>query len=262
MVSRSASTLDALVAVPVLCACIARLAGQGTVDVRPAFDVVSVKPSDPDARGGVIRPLPGNQAYEVRNASLRAIMTVAYQVTDRQISGGPSWIATDRFDIAAKSGGAHSIDELHQMLQRAVQERFHLIVRRETRLVPIWSLIVDKRGVKMPEHLPADNGQPPMGLDEHGVLAGSNVSMDYLAFTLSKLLDRNVANRTRLAGRYDIHLDSTFWDPAAADAADPVAAGKPDIFRALPDQLGLRLESDKGPVDLLAIQHVEKPSAD
>src|ERR1044072_2472398 len=97
----------------------------------PVFEVASIKPSAPGGRGGIIRPMPGNQSYIASNMSLLAMMTVAYTVTDRQISGGPEWVRNDRFDMNAKADRRCTTDELHTLLQQLLEERFQLKVRHE-----------------------------------------------------------------------------------------------------------------------------------
>ena len=229
------------------------------------FEVASVKPSAPGGRGGIVRPLPGNQTYIVQNMPLRLIMTVAYSVTDRQIAGGPDWIAMEPFDITAKAGRPSTTDELHVMLQRLLEHRFQLKVRHERRELPVWALVVDKGGPKLPSHDPSDLDHPPLGLgpNRRG-LAGPNVTMQYFAFVLSRLLDRNVIDRTGLAGYYDIALDFA-RDPlpgASPGGGEPTfAADAPNIFSAVRQQLGLRLESTKGPVEFLVVESAQKPSA-
>ena len=237
------------------------------------FDVASVKPSAgcPPACG-LIRQMPGGLTYHGEGVPLRVLMTVAYTVTDRQISGGPAWMSTDRFDIEAKAARPRTSDELHVMLQHLLQERFQLKVRRETREEPVWALVVDKGGSKMPVHDPADLDHPPMGPQAVrgsdggmcGGLAGHNVTMDYLAFTLSRLSDRKVIDRTGLPARYDVNLQ---FLPDVARSAAPDGGGSPaispdcaDLPSALPKQLGLRLESAKGPVEFLVVERAEKPT--
>jgi uncharacterized protein (TIGR03435 family) len=236
------------------------------------FEVASVKPSAgcPPACG-LIRQMPGGLRYHGEGVPLRVAMTVAYTVTDRQISGGPSWMNTERFDIEAKAARPSTSDELHVMLQHLLEERFHLKVRREKREEPVWALVLDKGGSKMPVHDPADLDHPPMGLQPVrggdgsvcGGLAGRNVSMEYLAFTLSRWTDRAVIDRTGLPARYDVNLQ---FLPDAARTATPEGGGPgispdcADLPAALPKQLGLRLESAKGPVQFLVVEHAEKPT--
>jgi uncharacterized protein (TIGR03435 family) len=236
------------------------------------FDVASVKPSAgcPPACG-LLRQMPGGVRYHGEGVPLRVAMTVAYTVTDRQISGGPAWMSTDRFDIEAKAARPSTSDELHVMLQHLLEERFHLKLRREKREEPVWALVLDKSGSKMPVHDSGDLDHPPMGLRGVrgsdgaicGGLAGLNVTMEYLAFTLSRWTDRAVIDRTGLPAHYDVNLQ---FLPDAARTAGPDGGGptfSPDcaeLSAALPKQLGLRLESAKGPVQFLVVEHAEKPT--
>ena len=178
------------------------------------FEVASVKATPPGATGGIIRQQPGNQTYHAENVPLRLIMTIAYTVTDRQISGGPAWMNADRFDIEAKAARPRTSDELHVMLQHLIEDRFHLKVRREARQETVWALVVDKSGSKMPVHDPEDLDHPPIGgqtvRGSDGAIcpgiAGHNVTMDYFSFFLSRGLDRRVIDRTGLPARYDVNL--------------------------------------------------------
>ena len=237
------------------------------------FEVASVKPSAgcPPACG-LIRQMPGGLRYHGEGVPLRVAMTVAYTVTDRQISGGPAWMNTDRFDIEAKAARPSSSDELHAMLQHLLEERFHLKLRRETREESVWAMVLDKGGSKMPVHDAADLDHPPMGLQGVkgsdggfcGGLTGRNVTMEYLAFTLSRSADRTVIDRTGLPARYDVNLQ---FLPDVAKTAGADGGGGPtispdcaDLASALPKQLGLRLESAKGPVVFLVVERAEKPT--
>ena len=229
-----------------------------------SFEVASVKPSAPGGTSGVVRVQPGNQTYIARNMPLRVIMTVAYTVTDRQISGGPEWVASDRFDIDAKADRPRTTDEMHAMLRRLLEDRFQLKVRHEKRELPVWALVVNKGGAKLTEHDANDIDHPPFGPGPNGRgLAGRNVSMPYFAFVLSRLLDRNVIDRTGLTKNYDMTLDFARDLPARPDGGQEPAAAQdgPTIFQAVREQLGLRLEAAKGPVEFLVIERAEKPSA-
>jgi len=235
-----------------------------------AFEVASVKPSAPGARGGIIRPMPGNQTYVAANVPLRLLITVAYGVTDRQISGGPGWVGADLFDVNAKAARPGTINDLHRMLQSLLEDRFQLKVHREIREVPVWALVVEKGGPKMSEHNPQDKDNPPFGPNGRGGMAGRNARMSDFAYLLSRALDRNVIDRTGLTGRYNVDFQ---WMPerrpqqrpglVTADSEDsPQEPDTPTIFSALREQLGLKLEAQKGPVEFLVIEHAEKPQAD
>ena len=127
------------------------------------FDIASVKPTPPDERRGIVHQLPGGQSYEAVGAPLRMIMTVAYTVTDRQISGGPDWLNIERWNIEAKADRRGTSDELHDALARLLEDRFKLKVRHETREQPAYILTVDKKGSKMPLHDAADLVHEPIG---------------------------------------------------------------------------------------------------
>jgi uncharacterized protein (TIGR03435 family) len=136
---------------------------QATEEAPLVFEVASVTPTPPDERRGIVHPMTANQGYEVIGAPLRMIMTVAYTVTDRQISGGPDWINTDRWDIEAKAERQGTSDELHVALAHLLEDRFHMKLRREVRELPAYVLTVDKKGVKMPMHDAADLKHDPIG---------------------------------------------------------------------------------------------------
>jgi uncharacterized protein (TIGR03435 family) len=240
-------------------ATIAVVAGVAAYGQALMFEVASVKPAAPGARGGIIRQMPGNQRYLATNVPLRLIMTVAYSVTDRQISGGPSWVGTDPFDIDAKAARPVSSDDLHTMLAHLIEERFHLGIRHEQRELPVYELVVDKGGAKLTEHDAADLDHPPMGGTAQG-LAGTNVTMNYFAFVLSRNLDRNVVDKTGLTAHYDVKLDFSRELPPGVVRPDAAVAEGPTIFTALREQLGLKLVPAKGPVDFLVIEKAEKPS--
>jgi len=199
------------------------------------------------------------------------IMTIAYSVTDRQISGGPPWMTTERFDIEAKAARPRTVDDLHTMLAHLLEERFHLTVRREMRQESVLNLVVADGGSKMPVHDPADKDYPPMGTqfvgDKDGTvcaaLKGQNETMKYLAFALSRDMGRWVIDETGLPARYDVNLrympDGVH--PRRPDGVEaPFSSDCSDIFAALPKQLGLKLEAAKGQVEFLVVEHVEKPT--
>jgi uncharacterized protein (TIGR03435 family) len=273
--TRYRSAAGVAVLLIVVCAGITvRVRAQSKTEAKDplVFDVASVKLSGgcpPSC--GLLRQMPGGMRYHGEGVPLRVAMTVAYTVTDRQISGGPSWMNTERYDIEAKAPRASTSDEMHVMLQHLLEERFHLALRREKREESVWALVVDKSGSKMPVHDPADLDHPPMGLQGVrgsdggfcGGLTGKNVTMEYLAFTLSRWTDRAVIDRTGLPAHYDVNLQF-LPDTVRAGKGDGEGPGiSPDCAElpaALPKQLGLRLESSKGPVEFLVVEHAEKPA--
>lgn len=262
------------VAAALAAGCAVLVRAQQNEEPKPplTFEVASIKPTPPDQRGGIVHQPPGGQSYEAIGAQLRTIMTVAYTVTDRQISGGPDWINTDRWNIEAKAERRGSSDELHDALVRLLEDRFKLKVRHEKRDMACYILTADKKGAKMPVHDAGDLRHEPIGGKfENGELhlTGQNATMNYFAFFLSRGLDRNVVDQTGLTERYDIDYHYAPELPNGGRGADggpavingqPVSVDGPNIYTALREQLGLQLEKGRGPVDFLVIERVEKPS--
>jgi len=201
---------------------------------------------------------------EYLNMSLKELIANAYQVKGYQITC-PPWLASTRFDIVARMPEGAGKDDAPKMLQKLLEERFKLKIRHETRELPVYILTVDKKGSKMPLHDPTDLKHEPIGGGPGG-LSGENVTMNYFAFFLSRILDLNVIDRTQLPDHYDVKFNFVPDKVALGRAggpeggATPVVPEGPDIFTALREQLGLRLEKGKGPVDYLVIEHAEKPS--
>ena len=262
--------LRALVLVIAITICL-RGQSNATAPGPLAFEVASVKAT---AAGcppacGLIRSTVGGGGYHAEGATLRSLMTVAYSVRDRQISGGPRWMEAERFDIEAKADRPHTIDQLHAMLAHLLEERFHLQVRRETRQQSVWNLVVAQGGPKMPLHDANDKDYPPMAMtwlsESDGSVCASvgsaNETMGYLALSLSRNMNTIVVDRTGLPGRYDVSLR---YMPDGAHPRTPDGAPLPfspdcaDIFGALPGQLGLKLVAAKGPVEYLMVEHVEQ----
>jgi uncharacterized protein (TIGR03435 family) len=253
---------------------------------RPEFAVASVKPNK---TGCCTAYGVGNGQGGGRNVTLRNLIALAYRLQEYQISGGPRWVGTDRFDVEGKAEDPKAdYDQLRLMLRALFEDRFRLKIHRETKPSAVYSLVLGKGGPKL--KLSADqvspdvNGPAPDGAGPNrgavrigvGNLIGYAVPMSRLAFILSQRLDRLVIDKTNLAGRFDLHLR---WapDPGASPfdsggnrqpetiidmngvtlSADPNA---PSFFSAIQEQLGLKLESAKAPVDVLVIDHVEKPS--
>jgi uncharacterized protein (TIGR03435 family) len=226
------------------------------------------------------------------NLALRRLILNAYGVQDYQLSGDPAWIASEHYDIQATTAGDTSVQQMEgPMLQVLLEERFKLTLHRETRQLPVYELAVGKGGAKLqlstegsctpysvdapPPPAPTP-GQPNrtfcglhLGVDGlNRILDGKGVTMAVFATNLSRNytsdLGRNVIDRTGLQGTFDI---SVKWSidpptvPVGPGAATTQDLAGPSLFKALQDQLGLKLEPAKGPVEVLVIDHVEKPSA-
>jgi len=227
---------------------------------RLAFEVVSVKPSAPGGRGGGIRPMPGGQTYIATNVPLRLMIKVMYRINDSQIVGGTDWMDTDLWDVDAKAERPSSVDQLHEMFQTLLAERFKLQFHRERKEIAAYVLSVDKSGSKLklsdskePFDIPIKPSNRP------GKSVGTRVPMEYLCFYLAQLLNVPVVDQTRLDGFYDFTLELPAPAPLLAPGPAPAADG-PDLFTAIRQQLGLKLESRKAPVEVFIIDHVERPT--
>jgi uncharacterized protein (TIGR03435 family) len=259
-------------------------------DASPKFEVASVKQTAPGARGRRARVTPGG-GFVAENATVRQLIEGAYSVQDFQISGGPSWLQTEGYSIDAKSASEATPEQVYRMLQSLLAERFHLQIRRETHDGPVYNLVVAKGGSKLlavkDSNCVPDTGAPitprtmPCGraiesLEAQGAqmvaaIHGSKVTLPELTRALSRSLGRPAIDKTGFTDAYDLALvftpdDATVGIPTgpkgdpgrAPAAAEPGAA--PSIFAAIQEQLGLRLEAGRGPVDTIVIEHVERPA--
>ena len=255
------------------------------------FEVASVKPSATDDRRTMIQIQPGG-GLRTGGTSLKMLLTFAYDVREFQITGGPGWINTDRFDIVAKaerSAGAENPpddprkmteqqrktvgDQMRERLRALLAERFQLTLHRETKEQSVYALVVAKGGPKLQQAQAMEGTGPrgPMMRMGRGELSGQGVELEMLTRTLSSQLGRTVIDRTGLKGNFDFKLT---WTPDPGQSATPLGGGPPpgadappppdpngpSVFTALQEQLGLRLESQKGPVEMLVIESVAKPS--
>jgi uncharacterized protein (TIGR03435 family) len=234
---------------------------QSRVSASPTFEVASVKRSQAGSSRTGVGTDPGR--LTIHNASLKFCVEWAYGVKDYQVSG-PGWLDSEHFDIAAKAERGAPEDRLRLMLQALLTDRFKLALHRETRELPVYALTVVKEGPKIHEVKAAGKSRTGGG---KGHLIGQKISMpefaDLLTLAGQRELGRPVIDKTGLKGVFDISLNWTPENPLPAGGNDPDVrttdnAPGPDIFRALQQQLGLRLESQKGPIEFLVIDRVEK----
>lgn len=231
---------------------------------RLTFEVASIKPTKPGTRGGGIKPLPGGQEYIAQNVPVKLMTALMYWVTFRQIIGGPAWFNTDPYDIDAKADRSYNIDDLHAMFQNLLADDFKLKFHKEVKEGPVYALVVDKPGLKMKVNESEQDFKIPITPGANGINIGTRVPMRYLAWWLSGVLDgdgRPVIDRTGLTGNYDFTLAfAPPQPPSAPGESSSVEPNRPNIFDALKQQLGLRLEARRGPVEFYVIDHVEKPA--
>jgi uncharacterized protein (TIGR03435 family) len=216
------------------------------------FEVASIKPTpDPPVRTGMF-PKPG--LLNVGNYTLKRLIAEVYRVKTYQLVGGPAWIDTDHFDIVAKAPDGAKFGEMIQMLIPLMEDRFQLKLRRETREMPIYALTVAPKGVRM-KPAAADEKK---GFSINGTsVQGFKVSMRMLADILGGQLDRPVRDESGLAGEFAFMLK---YAPDARPDDSPTADLGVSIFTAVQEQLGLKLEPRKGPVEIVVIDSAQRPS--
>ncbi len=238
-------------------------------NANPAFEVATIKPSDP-ARPGQIVTLRGVEVITT-NTTVHDLINLAYWLHPKQVTGGPAWTESEKFDMAGKpdAPGQPNVDQMKMMIQKLLADRFQLKFHFEKRDLPVYAVRIAKTGAKIirsqddPKGIPGWNfGRTASGT----TLTFRNSPMSQVTAMLQNSLDKPVVDQSGLSERYDFTLTFTL-DPAQAarlggpptPAADnPDAA--PDVFTAFQQQLGLKLESTKAPVDVMVIDKVEKPS--
>jgi uncharacterized protein (TIGR03435 family) len=255
-----------------------------------AYEIVSIKPaapnSDPDS-GGTEEMADG---YKATNVTLLTLIRHAYGINIRnQISGGPGWLSSDAYDIRAKmdESAADRLKKLgplerklarQQMLQALLADRFKLTVHHENRELPVYVMVVAKNGPKLYESKFRETGSDKTydsSLQSGrggGKLLAPHATTRQLAELLTLALNRTVLDKTALISTYDITLQWTAdqAEVPASTAPDSSQRGSentsapngswPSIFAAIQEQLGLKLEEGKGPVEIIVIDHVERPS--
>ena len=214
------------------------------------FEVAAIRINHDPAADPNINSLPGGRLI-VTSQNLRDLLKFAFDLKDFQLDGAPGWADGDRYDIDAKAADPHS--NVRRSVQSLLEDRFGLTHHTETRELTIYSLRLAKTALKMTRH---DEGSGTKAHTTCGHMTGQRVTSDVIAKMLSRYLGRDVHDDTRLPGKYDFELS---WTPDAGPC--PGAAESPSIFTAVQQQMGLRLESTRGPVQVLVVERVEKPSA-
>lgn len=286
----------ALLAVLTLGGCVADAQSDQPAAARPEFEVASIKPAAPDQRGIFIRP-GANGGIIIGNMPIREMIVTAWRIQPFQLMGGPSWIESARYDVTAKPEGQVKRSDIPLMLQALLEDRLQLKAHKETKELPIYALVLARKDGRLGPQLvaskegsctPFDPSKPPQAPDRAkppkicgGMRMGpdrieaANVDISQLQPMLSRTLGRTVIDKTGLTGKFDINAH---WTPDPTQLqlmmppGGPPPGGRPDmpqpqfdpngpsIFTALEEQLGLKLESQKGPVEILVIDHIERPS--
>jgi len=238
-------------------------------NISPEFDVAVIRPNPGDTTGhSHIWSSASDGNFMAQNVTAIELIRYAYGMPETRISGGPGWMRAAKFDLEAKSDPAIDVqlrgldsaparEQKQHMLQALLADRLALKVHQETRELPIYELVVARGG---PRFQPSKiNGTTINNGNANITVAGSDHTVALLAEQLSRALGRVVVDKTGLDGRYELTLK---WstDEVAAGPGGPSADAGPSIFTAIQEQLGLRLESGKGPVPILVVDHLERPS--
>jgi uncharacterized protein (TIGR03435 family) len=260
--------------------------GQGPADL-PAFEVVSIKPRSSDTPVGGVPASPDR--FVRPNVTVAQLIEYAYEVRDFQILGGPGWLRSDRFQVTAKAERAVPQAEQRLMVRRLLVERFGLEVRTETRELPTYGLVMARRDGRLGDKMvPSDrdcepiinagnprprqgDGPPPCAwfvalMNGFARLRLTGIRVSRFAGILEPMAGRKIVDRTNVTGLYDIELDfvpeSTLLGLPIPNATALQQSDIPPLVTAVQDRLGLRLESERGPVDVILVDGVEPPTPD
>jgi len=218
------------------------------------FEVATIKPAPPQPEGRTSTRMSSDTdtgKLNYTNVNLKEAIGKAYKVQQYQITG-PDWIETERFDIVARFPPHSAGDQIPLMLQALLADRFKLALHRETKELPMYALVVTKNGPKF-KSTESETGISSNSNRTHWHVV-AKVPMRRFAEFLSEEAGRPVVDQTRLSGSYELTLD---WTPDDAPAANDSAAG-PSLFTALQEQLGLKLDSTRGPVEMLLIDRTNR----
>jgi uncharacterized protein (TIGR03435 family) len=257
-----------------------------------AFEAASIKPNASGDWRRAMGPAPGGR-FMATNVPARDLIAYAYGISQDSVSfrivGGPKWIDEDRFDVNANVTGTWTPQQMREMMRTLMADRFRLAAHAETREMPTYTLaVVPNRPLRLRRSVvdeaacqarreairrrepvsPSVPGTPPIcgtGRTIPGTITAVGGSTTSLASTLGQFVSRTVVDRTQLAGLFDFELK---WTPdtipqVPADAPPlNIDPNGPSIFTALQEQLGLKLDSARGPVDVVVIDRVERPTPD
>jgi len=249
-----------------------RIAAQSpeTAAARLTFEVASIKRSGPATINSFMRLDPGG-GFRAENITVKDLIAFAYGHKLFEVSGGPDWIGTTRYDIAAKSEESlnedphlsHSErqtfnDRRRYRMRSLLEDRFHLQFHMRAKDMPVYVLVVDKNGLKLPLAKESDGPMNRLMVGS-GQLTAHGVSLSQFADNLRNFVDREVIDKTGLTELYDIKLECTPERAQMTSDDAAASASAPSIFVAL-RQLGLKLEPEEAPGEVLVVDHVERPS--
>jgi uncharacterized protein (TIGR03435 family) len=233
---------------------------------NPSFEVATIKPARPEEpRYGIT--LRGRDVV-TWNTTLMNLLTFAYGVHPKQVEGLPEWATTDKYEITARpdGDGLPNDRQLKSMFQKLLAERFKLTLHRDKKEQSVYELNTTRAGSKMTPSAGDPNGLPGLGFQGLGKLVVVNATMaDFASLFQTSVLDRPVVDQTGLTGRFDFTLnwtpdESQFRAMGVRVPPPPDNATLPNLFTAIQEQIGLRLEATRAPADVLVVDKVDKPS--
>jgi uncharacterized protein (TIGR03435 family) len=230
------------------------------------FEVASIKPSA--SGGNNVSITTGAGGLRAENVPVRTLIRMAYEIRDHQLSGAPLWADRDRFDIVARPNGRvppgrEGTPVLNAMIRSLLADRFGLRVHWESKEAPVYLLVVAKNGPKLAASGPDSKG-PGFYIGD-AAIEGTGAKIEDLTRVLADQLGRTVFDKTGLLGRYDFKLEFAPQSlqqnmPGKDGAAADSVTDRPSIFTALQNQLGLKLEASRGPVEIIVVDRIEKPT--
>jgi uncharacterized protein (TIGR03435 family) len=267
--------LSTATATSLLCACASLAQSQ------PISYVASVKPNNSVDARSLSEYSPGGR-FTATAMTVASLLRSAYRVQPYQLVGAPAWISTRRYDIAAKVED-NSAPSQQALLRALLKDRFKLAAHNETRQMPVFALVVARSDGRLgpqlnkstfdcaaylagPHDLPEPGRTPNCAASiGPGTLFGKAIPMSQLATSLAPLVSRFTVDRTGLAGGFDVELTWTPDQPSSNIAGNPLPDAGPgssglSIFSALQEQIGLKLISEKGPVAVIVVAHIEEPT--
>jgi uncharacterized protein (TIGR03435 family) len=237
-------------------------------DAKPGFDVATIKPSDPNISRGTFFTIKGSHIIAA-NTNGNDLISLAYGLHTKQIVDGPPWLLTDKFDIDGipDVAGRPNHNQLRLMIQKLLASRFKLVFHHEQRELAVYALTVGKKGPKLTKTDRKPSDSTNFSYTNLVVLTVRNATMvDFADGMQASFMDKPVVDQTGLTDRYDFLLK---WTPDESQVSSLGEKGSPPaddlnappgLYTAIQEQLGLKLVSTRAPVDVLVIDHIEKPS--
>ena len=238
-------------------------------NAHPSFEVATIKPSKTDQPGRFFRFR--GRHFTTTNTSLNDLISYSYKIHNDQIIGAPGWAGTEKYDIDAEPDGEGMPNDQQwkDMMQKLLAERFALTSHHDKKELPVYVLSVARSGPKLDKSDAGPNGR--FGWSFQGRIGGdmtfSDASMtDFATLMQRNVLDRPVVDQTGLAGRYDFNLnwtpDDSQFQGMGAKPSPPTDSGNtpPNLYTAIQEQIGLKLDATRALAEVLVIDHVEKPS--